>query len=55
MNRLGEGAILATNNKKYYQKVWSIRDCGKNIEKVKVVKKTGKPSKKTVNVASRHK
>jgi dTDP-4-amino-4,6-dideoxygalactose transaminase len=35
MNTLGEGAVLATNNKKYYQKVWSIRDCGKNIEKVK--------------------
>jgi len=38
INTLGEGGILATNNKKYYQKLWSMRDCGKNIEKLENLK-----------------
>lgn len=39
MNTLGEGGMLCTNNKKIYQNAWSLRDCGKNIDKVKRIDK----------------
>lgn len=40
INTLGEGGMLCTNDKKIHRTVWSLRDCGKNIESVnKIVKK----------------
>jgi len=31
----GEGGMIATNNKSFYEKIWSFKDHGKSIDKVK--------------------
>ena len=42
MNTLGEGGMLSSNNKKFYDKAWSLRDCGKNLKSVLRIKKNYK-------------
>ncbi len=31
---LGEGGMISTNNKKYWKKIWSLKDCGKDFDAV---------------------
>jgi len=33
ISTLGEGGMISTNNKKLYEKLWSLKDIGKNIKK----------------------
>jgi len=35
MSTCGEGGMILTNNRLYYKKIWSLKDCGKNIIKLK--------------------
>lgn len=41
MSTGGEGGMLLTNNYQYYKKIFALKDCGKNIDKIK--KNTFKP------------
>lgn len=34
MNTLGEGGMICVNNEKIYKKIWSLKDCGKNLDKI---------------------
>ncbi len=34
MSTLGEGGMIACKSTKIYKKIWSLRDCGKNIDKI---------------------
>ena len=33
ISTLGEGGMISTGNKRYYEKLWSLKDIGKNIKK----------------------
>jgi len=39
LNTLGEGGVVATRKFKYYKKMWSLKDCGKNYLKLRNRKK----------------
>lgn len=34
ISTLGEGGMICTNNKIYWKKIWSLKDCGKNYDSV---------------------
>ena len=35
MSTGGEGGMILTNNKKYFKKMFALKDCGKNIDKIR--------------------
>lgn len=42
MSTCGEGGMITTNHYKYFKKIWALKDCGKNIEKIRNSKFTPK-------------
>lgn len=34
INTLGEGGMICVNDKKIYKRLWSLKDCGKNFDKI---------------------